>query len=200
MNCYNTALECTPIPPCQGTYTNESCSYWDGDAMGCGGYYIYDLPHFYPCVYDYDNGTCGPYTIPCANTTTTTTSTSSSTTTTGGVTTTTTPVTLPANSILWIFTILTPILATVFTLCTLCCIGKGILPSIFASTLWYASSMWTTRIRFIDNFTVSMSPYYVDVGNWEVGTLYLAFAAIMAVYTVVLVLDFVYSNTIQQNG
>jgi len=45
-----------------------------------------------------------------------------------------------------------------------------------------------------------MSPYYVDVGNWEVGTLYLAFAAIMAVYTVVLVLDFVYSNTRQQNG
>jgi hypothetical protein len=128
------------------------------------------------------------YTI---TTTTTTTSTSSTSTTTPGA--------LPANSTLYIFSILAPILATIFTLCALCGIGKGILPSLFASTLWYASSMFSTRIRFIDDFTVSMSEHYVDAGNWEVGTLFLAFAGIMALYAVVLVLDFIYSSN-KQNG
>jgi hypothetical protein len=59
--------------------------------------------------------------------------------------------------------------------------------------------MFTTRIRFIDNFTISGSTHYVDVGNWEVGTLFLAFAGIMSIYTIILVLDFLYSSK-QQNG
>jgi len=44
-----------------------------------------------------------------------------------------------------------------------------------------------------------MDTHYVDAGNWEVGTIFLAFAAIMALYTVVLVLDYIYSSS-KQNG
>jgi hypothetical protein len=186
-----TSTTSTTLPTCNGNLTAD-CTTYDLDQAGCISHYWNFINDYYPCVYNITSTLC-TYNAsdPCSPTTTTTTTTSTSTTT---------PATLPANSILWIFTVLTPILATVFTLCAFCCIGKGILPSLFASTLWYASSMWTTRIRFIDDFTVSMSEHYVDPGNWEVGTIYLAFAGIMALYTVVLVLDFIYSSSKQQNG
>jgi hypothetical protein len=98
-----------------------------------------------------------------------------------------------SNSTLYIYTLLIPSLAVVFTLATL--LGKkGIIPAIFASTLWYVSAMISTRIRMIGDYTVSMSTHYVDAGNWEAGNLFLVFAGIMSLYLVVLVLEFVYSS------
>jgi hypothetical protein len=96
------------------------------------------------------------------------------------------------NSTLYIYSYIGPILAAVFSLVTLAGI-KGIIPPIFSSTLWYASSMWVTRIRYVGDYTVSMSTYYIDTGNWEVGYVFLAFAGIMAFFTVISILDFLYS-------
>ncbi|MBE3141824.1 MAG: hypothetical protein IMZ53_14710 [Thermoplasmata archaeon] len=77
---------------------------------------------------------------------------------------------------------------------------KGILPAVFSSTLWYVSAMISTRIRVIGDYTVSMSTHYVDAGNWEAGSLFMVFAAIMSLYTVVLVLDFLYSTQKETTG
>jgi hypothetical protein len=101
---------------------------------------------------------------------------------------------------LYIFTVLFPVLATIFTLAAI--FGnknKTILPSLFASTLWFVSSMTSTRIRFPGDFTVSMDTKMVDPGNWEIGYVFLAFAGIMAMYSIVLVLDFLYSSN-KENG
>jgi hypothetical protein len=142
--------------------------------------------------------TVTPTTTP--ETTTTSTTPATTTTSSSSTTSTTIPGTLPSNSTLYIFSILAPIFATIFTLAAIFGGNRfGIISSIFASTLWYVSDMWSTRIRFVGDFTVSASTHYVDAGNWEIGIVFLAFAGIMSVYTVVLILDFLYSNN-KQNG
>jgi hypothetical protein len=62
-----------------------------------------------------------------------------------------------------------------------------------ASASWFASSMWTVRIRFIDNFTVSMDTKYIDPGNIEVGSWFLSFAVIMSFWCVLLALDYLFT-------
>lgn len=134
----------------------------------------------------------------------TTTTTTNSTTTTEAPTTTTTlyvETAPPSNSILWMYALIIPWFAVVFTVCMFA-FQKQPIPAILATTCWLASSMWTTRIRFINNFTVSMSPYYIDVGNNEVGSLFLAFGIICGIYTALLILDrfFTGSTGEQKNG
>lgn len=188
-----TTIPTTTLPSCGGNLTAD-CTTYDLNQAECISHYWNFINDYYPCVYNVSSDLCSyNASDPCSPTTTTTTTTST--------TSTTIPVTVSSNSTLYIFTILAPLLAVIFTLAAIFGGSKiGILPSVFASTLWYASSMFTTRIRFIDNFTISGSTHYIDVGNWEVGSLFLAFAAIMALYTVVLVLDFVYSSSRKQNG
>jgi hypothetical protein len=48
-----------------------------------------------------------------------------------------------------------------------------------ASILWFMSGLTTSNIVFIDNFTVTASPYYSFIGNPELQSLFLGFGVIM---------------------
>lgn len=126
------------------------------------------------------------YTVVLITTTTTTTTTSSTTTTQAGATT---------NSTLYIYAIMIPIMAFIMTLSI---IVKSDQPLIIvfkpflASILWFACSGMTTSIRFIDDFTTTLSPYYIDRGNVEVGYLFTFLGGVMAFYTITVVMIIIY--------
>ena len=197
--------ECTfsDILTCSGNYSEGGCilrSEYD-----CNNSFQNLIPGtlWNECIYDNGLSECKArqdYFCYEANTTTSTTTTILTTTTSSSTTSTTIPVTISSNSTLYIFSVLLPVLAAVFSILAIILAGsKGILPSVFASSFWYGAAMTSTRIRFPGDFTVSMDTKMIDPGNWEIGQFFLAFAAIMAVYTVILVLDYLYSSN-KQNG
>ena len=79
-----------------------------------------------------------------------------------------------------------PCMALVFTVLTFW--KQTPIPAIFSTALWLASSMLTSRIKFISDFGAMIDLKYIDRGNIEVGQLFLAIAIIMGVYTSIIIL------------
>jgi hypothetical protein len=160
-------------------------------------------------IYDTCSDLTGEYRLTVNATTTTTTSTTiptSSTTTYAPIPSYRTGV----NDILWIYAVMLPIMAFISTLAVfyfssskikvnekvltdderyvkdlgrekVTRLLQPILPLI-SSLLWFSSSYTTINIRFIDNFTVILSPYYIDAGNPEIGMLFTGLGVIMGFY------------------
>lgn len=69
-----------------------------------------------------------------------------------------------------------------------------ILKPVIATILWFACSGMTINIRFIDDFTTTLSPYYIDKGNVEVGYLFSFLALITGFYTLIVLLIIIYEH------
>jgi hypothetical protein len=88
------------------------------------------------------------------------------------------------NGINYIYAIILPVLAVLFTL--LAFIRSDIpIVSLMASILCFISGLATSNIRWIGKF--GSDTYYNDYGNPELSVLFYGFGVLMAIYTIYLV-------------
>jgi hypothetical protein len=80
------------------------------------------------------------------------------------------------------------IVALAFSICAFV-LGKQYIPAILASISWFVLSMIITRIRYVGDFTVSSSTYYVDAGNPELGLVFALFGIGLGAYAIVNLID-----------
>lgn len=74
------------------------------------------------------------------------------------------------------------------------------IPSALSTLFWFSLSMLMTRIRFIGNFSISGSTYYVAAGNPEIGGLWVVFGLAFGVWTCVLILETITSLRTMKGG
>jgi hypothetical protein len=88
--------------------------------------------------------------------------------------------TTPDNlGMLMIYAVLLPTLATIFTIYSFKFL-KNFLPSMMAAILWFVSGLSSANIIFINNYTVTASPYYVHMGNPELAALFMGLGVILS--------------------